>query len=107
MISARTKAALASAKARGTPLGFANPKLAAVQAEASRAGAARVTSTADQFAANVVPLIEDIRANGITSLKGIARTLSARGIATRRGGEWTATSVRNVMNRNISDKSGF
>jgi hypothetical protein len=66
-----------------------------------------VTSTADQFAANVVPLIEDIRANGITSLKGIARTLSARGIATRRGGEWTATSVRNVMNRNISDKSGF
>jgi DNA invertase Pin-like site-specific DNA recombinase len=99
MISARTKAALASAKARGTPLGFANPQLAAVQADASRADADRVIAEADRYAANVVPVIEDIRASGVTSLMGIARTLSARGIATRRGGEWTATSVRNVLKR--------
>ncbi len=99
MISERTKAALASAKARGTLLGFANPLLTEVQQRASRAGSERLVLDADQFAENVVPVIDDIRRSGVTSLQGIARSLAARGVSTRRGGTWTATSVRNVLSR--------
>jgi hypothetical protein len=38
-------------------------------------------------AANVRPIIKKIRANGVTSMRGIARALAARGIATPRGGD--------------------
>jgi len=102
MISTRTKAALAAAKARGVRLGHAN--LAALQAvgagkpgwtkgaDANRAGA-------DQHARDVLPVIEDIRMGGVTSLKGIATELNARGIPTARGGQWYATTVRNLLGR--------
>jgi hypothetical protein len=56
-------------------------------------------ATADRFARGVLPVIEDIRASGITTLTGIAVELRARGIETVRGGRWTATSVRNVLAR--------
>src|SRR5215469_7772773 len=102
MISTRTKAALAAAKARGVRLGHAN--LAALQAvgagkpgwtkgaDANRAGA-------DQHARDVLPVIEDIRMGGVTSLKGIATERNARGILTARGGQWYATTVRNLLGR--------
>lgn len=99
MISARTKAALAAAKARGTPLGFANLALEPVRQAASLAGAARLVEEADRFSENIRPLITTIRAGGVTSLRGIAGALNSRGIPARRGGEWTASSVRNVLAR--------
>jgi DNA invertase Pin-like site-specific DNA recombinase len=72
LISARTKTALAAAKARGQTLG--NPSnLEAAQgqgAQANRAGA-------DAFATNVLPLIERIPASGITSLNRIAAALKS------------------------------
>src|SRR5262245_51095130 len=60
-ISERTKAALAAAKARGTRLG--NPDLA----KAAKRGVAAVKANARQFAANVLPIIEEIERAGITS----------------------------------------
>jgi DNA invertase Pin-like site-specific DNA recombinase len=61
-ISARTKAALAAVKARGVKLG--GPKLRQAQLQ----GIASNRAKADRFAANVPPVIEQIKAAGATSL---------------------------------------
>jgi DNA invertase Pin-like site-specific DNA recombinase len=94
-ISTRTRDALAAAKARGVKLG--GPK----QAEAALIGARKNATNADQFAANVRPVIEQIRASGITSLRAVAKALNARGVATARGGAWTAVQVTNVLRREV------
>jgi DNA invertase Pin-like site-specific DNA recombinase len=93
MISQRTKAALAAAKARGKKLG--GPKLAIATKLGNQANAA----AADRFAANVAPVIRQIRATGARSLRAVAAALTARGIATARGGEWNAAQVANVLKR--------
>ncbi|MEQ9814420.1 MAG: hypothetical protein RLO50_16705, partial [Azospirillaceae bacterium] len=51
------------------------------------------------FAANVLPVIEKLRAAGVTDLRGLADALNARGIRTARGGRWHVSNVRNVMRR--------
>lgn len=94
LISQRTKDALAAAKARGIKLGSPDPK------KGSAIGVAVNKDQADQFAANVVPIIKEIQASGIASNLGIAKALNARGIPTARGGEWYAATVRNVRARN-------
>jgi DNA invertase Pin-like site-specific DNA recombinase len=93
MISARTKAALAAARARGVVLG--GPKLV----EARKAAAASIQALADRHAANVLPVIGEIQRAGATSLHQIADSLNARGISTPRGGRWYAKSVSNVLAR--------
>ena len=93
MISDRTKAALAAAKARGQKLG--GPKLK----EAQRSGQEGNRKAADRFAANVRPIIEGIRASGAVSLRAIAKALNARGVATARGGVWTPVQVTAVLRR--------
>jgi DNA invertase Pin-like site-specific DNA recombinase len=92
-ISERTKAALAAAKARGVKLG--GPNLDALR---DRINANRIEA-ADRFATNVLPIIREIRASGISSLRGVARALTARGIKTARGGEWSAVQVTDILNR--------
>jgi DNA invertase Pin-like site-specific DNA recombinase len=92
-ISKRTREALAAAKTRGVQLG--NPRLA----EASAIAIAANKEAADRFAANVAPIIKQIQASGVSSLRGVARTLSARGVRTARGGQWTARMVINVLAR--------
>ena len=94
LISARTKDALAAAKARGKALGNRTNLEAA--REAGREALAR---QADRFAANVLPVIEDIRRQGATSLREIAAQLTARGVRTARGGEWSTSAVRNILAR--------
>jgi DNA invertase Pin-like site-specific DNA recombinase len=93
MISARTKAALAAAKARGVTLG--GPKLA----QARKRAVASIKSLADQHASNVLPVIREIQRAGPTSLHQVADALNARGITTPRGGAWYAKSVSNVLAR--------
>ncbi|WP_096701434.1 recombinase family protein [Magnetospirillum sp. 15-1] len=92
-ISERTRAALQVAKARGKALGG---RRSPGQYEAS--AATRIAS-ADLLAANVRPVISSIQASGITSYAAIADALNNRGIQTPRGGQWHASSVRNVVLR--------
>ena len=84
---------LAAAKARGVKLG--NPRLG----EAIEATNDARRKAADAFAANVRPIIEQIQKSGVSSLRGVAKALSARGIKTARGGEWTAVQVRDILRR--------
>ncbi|API61058.1 resolvase [Tardibacter chloracetimidivorans] len=93
LIGERTRVALAAAKSRGARLG--NPDIAAARAQARLS----IQSAADDFCANVGPLILQIRGSGIHSLQGIADALAARGIRTARGGAWHPATVRNVERR--------
>jgi DNA invertase Pin-like site-specific DNA recombinase len=93
MISSRTKAALAAAKARGQILG--NPHLT----EARIAASASRTASAKTFAATVAPVIREAQAAGARSLRQLAAALNARGVSTARGGTWAATTVANVLKR--------
>jgi DNA invertase Pin-like site-specific DNA recombinase len=93
MIAARTRQALAAAKARGVTLG--GPKLSE-----ARVVAVQVIKTgADLHAANVLPIIREAQKAGATTLREIAEALNARGVATARGGRWYATSVKNMLDR--------
>ena len=87
MIGARTKAALAAAKARGAKLG--GPKLA----QARKMALETIRVAADNHAANVLPIIREIKKAGATTLRQIAVALNARGVATARGGRWYAMTV--------------
>ena len=56
----------------------------------------------DDFSREKPPPIVDmwqIQRSGATSLREIAEALNARGISAPRGGQWHATSVRNVLAR--------
>jgi hypothetical protein len=55
---------------------------------------------ADARATEVVPIIAELRATGVTSPYGIAKALNARRIPTATGrGRWQATHVRQVLAR--------
>jgi DNA invertase Pin-like site-specific DNA recombinase len=105
LISARTKDALAAKKAQGIKLGAPiegrDGKLGVAQS-LTRARSA-ITAHADQRADNVLPIIEAIKASGVTSYKGIAEALNSRGIPTARQGRWEATTVRRVVLRRRKD----
>jgi DNA invertase Pin-like site-specific DNA recombinase len=92
-ISERTKAALQAAKARGQRLG--NPGLASV----AKLGRDAITANAARFAANVRPIIDDIRRSGTISHNAIAAKLNERNIQTRRGGKWSHMQVKAILNR--------
>lgn len=91
MISTRTKAALAAAKARGVKLG--GDRGATVSPEARAKGAIAVQTRVASRAADLAPIIAEIRAAGALSLREIAAALDERGIPTVRGGRWSATQV--------------
>jgi DNA invertase Pin-like site-specific DNA recombinase len=95
MISARTKAALAAARARGTKLG--NPGNLS-NGEKGRANSAAVRAgRASGRAADLRPMLDQLRADGATSLRQLADGLNRRGIPAPSGGFWHANSVRRVM----------
>lgn len=95
-ISERTKAALAAAKARGVKLGWAMPERKQDQKRASARSAAVRKAKADTFAANILPVIRSLQEQGL-SLRGVAQALNDRGVKTARGGQWYATTVRNII----------
>ncbi|PWC56656.1 recombinase family protein [Azospirillum sp. TSO22-1] len=98
-ISARTKAALAAAKARGVKLGGDRGNLSQVQRQGSAAGSTVIRQQASRRANDLVPIVSEIRASGVTSVRGIAKALNDRGIPTPRGKAWAPQSVANLLER--------
>jgi DNA invertase Pin-like site-specific DNA recombinase len=94
LISQRTKAALAAAKARGVTLGgFRGVKVDPSLGTKARQHKAR------ENAARIAEVIEEIRSQeGISSAVGIAKRLTEMGVRTPRGhGDWQATQVQRVL----------
>jgi DNA invertase Pin-like site-specific DNA recombinase len=94
LISDRTRKALAAKKAQGKLLGN-RTNLPEATAKANAA----TQQIADAFAANVLPVMQQIKASGATSYAAIAEAMNARGVRTARGGDWHSTTVRNILLR--------
>lgn len=97
LISNRTKAALAAAKARGVVLGrpqnLSNRGFGTLQSARTRA------SKVATAAAEIRPVIDDVRRSGASSLRAIAAALNELGYRTARGNEWSHVQVRSVLDR--------
>jgi len=93
MISTRTRAALAAAKARGVKLGGPKPR------QARKSALDAVRASAERHAANVLPIIREAQRAGARTLREIADALNARGVSTARGGRWHAQTVADVLAR--------
>lgn len=87
LISDRTKAALAAAKARGVKLGSNGRQLARKHQDEAAA-----------FAQSIAPIILPIAGQNV-SLRGIAEELNAMGLASREGERWHPGSVARVLSR--------
>jgi DNA invertase Pin-like site-specific DNA recombinase len=88
LIAARTSEALQAAKRRGVKLG----KTGKQRAKENKA-------SAEAQAKSLEPIIRELRAAGITSVRAIAAELNDRKVPTARGGEWHATSVVRLLAR--------
>lgn len=94
MISVRTKAALAAAKARGVKLG--GDRGAVLSNKARSLGTAVRIAKAKKRSEDLAPLIAELRATGATTLQAIADAFNARNIPTARGGRWTPTQIKRI-----------
>jgi DNA invertase Pin-like site-specific DNA recombinase len=92
LIAERTRSALAAKKAKGARLG--NPHNLG---EAGSLGRRAQKAEADRFAALTLPIVNQMRAYGVTGLKAIADALNERGVRTARGGRWHVSTVRNLL----------
>jgi DNA invertase Pin-like site-specific DNA recombinase len=90
LISERTKAALAAAKARGIRLGRTGAELAR-----------RHHTQAIERAEQLAPIVRELQAKGLT-LRGMAAELTKRKIATPRGGRGHAQTVKLVIERLVA-----
>jgi DNA invertase Pin-like site-specific DNA recombinase len=93
LISTRTRAALASKKAKGHVLGNRTNLT-----EARKRAAQANQQAADAFAANVLGTIRSERDKGKT-LAAIAAQLNSMRVPTARGAAWYPTTVKNVLAR--------
>jgi DNA invertase Pin-like site-specific DNA recombinase len=101
VIGQRTKAALAQLKDKGVKLG--NPCLEKGEqipgsGDTTNARAARIKTTGE-YALKMAPFIEEMKAQGHTSLRQIAAALNAEGYKTVTGKEWQAMAVSQVIKR--------
>jgi len=90
-ISARTKAALAAAKARGVRLGVRG-------SENLRPNIAARKAAADEFAGRLQRIVAALRARGLTH-RAMAAELNGAGVVAPRGGQWTHGQVQRLLNR--------
>ena len=99
LISERTRAALAAAKARGAQLGGDRGYRPSVPPCAAAAATSRA-ERADQTAHRLWFEIERLRAAGVSTMVGLARTLTEQGVLSPRGGTtWTHTTVARLVGR--------
>lgn len=94
LISTRTRIALAMKKRDGAVLGN-RTNLAHAQAK----GAASNKADADVFASNVLPVVQQLQNQGVTTFRALADALNNRGVKTARGGEWQAMTVKRLLDR--------
>ena len=92
LISARTRAALAPKKGTGVLGNRTN------LGEVSAKGRQALSTKADEFAANVLPVIREMQAKG-ASMRTVATELNDRNVKTARGGTWTAVQVSRILDR--------
>jgi DNA invertase Pin-like site-specific DNA recombinase len=97
MISARTKAALARSKKKLGGLRGSRQRMRVIAAKGNKASAFVRSEAATKRSADLLPVIEEIRRAGKTSLRQIAAELNDRNIPTARGGSWTAIQVMRVL----------
>lgn len=88
MVSARTKAALQAAKARGVKLGLNGARLAVAR-----------KAEAVAFAQQLAPAVGAAKAAGCTTLVQISDHLNACGWRTRTGSDWCPATTRRVLAR--------
>ena len=67
--------------------------------EAGQRGRESQVERADKFAAEILPTIENIRAEGTTSYNAIAMELNKRAMKTARGHQYSAMTVRRIVKR--------
>ena len=60
---------------------------------------AAVRTNAQHRAANLRVIVDDLRTQGITSVRAVAAELNERGILTPRGGAWHPTSASRLLSR--------
>lgn len=102
LISERTRAALAAAKARGAVLGGDRGYRPAAGPDAVAAGLVR-RQTAEQAAYRLALEVDRLRAEGVVGQAALARALTERGVPTPSGsGTWTHTTVARVLMRALS-----
>jgi DNA invertase Pin-like site-specific DNA recombinase len=99
MISARTRAALAAAKARGVVLGSPGNLTLEHRRKGSVLGNQAKALRATDRASDLAPIIRKLQADGITSANGIAAALNFQGVPAARGGLWRAIQVQRVLAR--------
>jgi hypothetical protein len=63
------------------------------------AAVAAVRANADRRALDLAGTVAAIRANGVTSLQGVADELNRQGMTTARGGRWHAATVQRLEAR--------
>jgi DNA invertase Pin-like site-specific DNA recombinase len=100
MISARTKAALEAARVRGVALGGLRgeaKRMKAVAAKGTRQSAILRQEAAKERRSDLLPVIEQLRSEGATSLRQIANGMNRIGLQAPRGGKWTAVQIMRVM----------
>lgn len=99
LISERTRAALAAAKARGTVLGGDRGWRPTGGPDATAAAHARRVA-AERVAHRLALEVKALQGEGVTSHHGLALALNNRNVPTPRGsGAWTHTTVARVLAR--------
>ena len=99
MISTRTKAALAQAKARGVKLGGDRGNIHLHSKSGASKSAAVRAATANDRALGLLPLVRDAVGSGASSLSLVAKTLNHRSVKTARGGKWSRAQVKALIDR--------
>ena len=94
MNSQRPKAAKARGVKLGTPANLSN------HLGGSAKGNAAKTAKADKRAADLLPVIAPLKADG-ASLRQIADGLTRRGIPASRGGTWSAVAVKRILDGQV------
>jgi DNA invertase Pin-like site-specific DNA recombinase len=92
LISERTKAALAAAKARGVKLGKAGVRQGPLLARQNR-------EAADAHARKIAAEVRTIRREGYRTVRALTEGLNARAVPTLRGARWHVASTQNLLKR--------